>query len=151
MRRLLGTLRSASADSPGELDRGLGQLDALIAEASADGRQVDVRVEGEPIDLPPALDRSAYRILQEGLTNVRRHADGAACSVTVRYAKDALELSVLNGASDAADVPPERAAGYGLVGVRERVVALAGEMTAGPESTGGWALRTRLPLEPRRR
>ncbi|MDP8907724.1 MAG: histidine kinase [Chloroflexota bacterium] len=148
MRRLLGTLRSESERRPEELDRGLGDLDALIAEAGPDGRRVELRVEGEPIALPAALDRSAYRILQEGLTNARRHADGAACYVTVRYGEEALELSVLNSAGATDHVASERGWGFGLVGVRERVAAFGGNMSAGPEPAGGWALRTRLPLEP---
>lgn len=150
-RRLLGTLRSESDLSPAESDGGLRDVDALIAQARDSGQRVDLCLDGSRIDLPTALDRSAFRILQEGLTNVGRHAWGSDCEVTIRYRPDMVELSVVNTASTSAITHAEPSGGYGLIGIRERVQALGGRMSAGPDPKGGWALRTELPLTLSRR
>jgi signal transduction histidine kinase len=105
---------------------------------------VRLHVEGERYPLPQALDVSAYRIVQEGLTNALKHARASHAEVTVGYGSDELRLEVRD---DGDGGPPRRNGhGHGLVGVRERVKIYGGEMTAGPASGGGFLLSTRLPL-----
>ena len=142
MRRLLGTLRPSERSEPEGPARGLADVALLAGEAGSDGAHVALSVLGQRASVPPVVDQAAYRILQEGLTNARRHGDGDRCSVSVRYTPDAVEVDVWNTRSPRASPDP----GFGLVGVRERVRALGGQVTAGPDAQGGWALRARLPL-----
>lgn len=130
---------------------GLGQLDALVATAAAAGVQVAVAVEGAPRPLPATVELTAYRVVQESLTNVIRHAGAARATVTVRFQGDEVRVEVLDdgpaggliGASSA--VP---SAGNGLTGMAERVTALGGRIDAGPRATGGFAVAVRLPAAP---
>jgi signal transduction histidine kinase len=142
MRRLLGALH----EGDGELapQPGLADLDALAAKVGRAGLPVEVRVEGDPSPLPRAIDLSAYRIVQEGLTNALKHARAGRADVTVRYGTDGLELEVRD---DGAGTTRSDGLGHGLVGIRERVKIYGGEMTAGPAPEGGFVLRARLPLE----
>jgi signal transduction histidine kinase len=94
--------------------------------------------------LPPAVDRSAYRIVQEGLTNTLKHAGPAHASVTLRYRPQALELEVLD---DGRGVSNDDGTGFGLVGMRERAALYGGALDAGPRPGGGYVLRARLPFE----
>jgi signal transduction histidine kinase len=107
---------------------------------------VRVHVEGEAVPLPRAVDLSAYRIVQEGLTNSLKHARASAADVTIRYGADEVELEV---ADDGAGPSGSDGRGHGLVGVGERVKIYGGEMTAGPGPDGGFVLTARLPLEGR--
>src|SRR5262249_39719601 len=107
---------------------------------------VRMHVEGEPFALPAAIDLSAYRIVQEGLTNALKHARASRADVTVHYEPDAVELEVRD---DGAGGGSAGGAGHGLLGIRERVKLYCGEMTAEPVTGGGFVLRTRLPLESR--
>jgi signal transduction histidine kinase len=120
---------------------GLAAVDALAERQRAAGLAVDVRSRGERRPLPPALDRAAYRILQEALTNAARHGDGGA-EVEISYAPGALELTVSN------PVPPGRpeqpVGGHGIVGMRERAALLGGSLDAGA-ADGGFVVRARLP------
>jgi signal transduction histidine kinase len=143
MRRLLGALR-ADGDGPELAPRpGLANLDALLRDFGGAGLPVTVHVEGDPVPLPPAIDVSAYRIVQEGLTNALKHARATRADVTLRYAEDELAIEVLdNGAGGGAG----GGSGFGLVGVRERVKIFGGEMSAGRAPEGGFVLSTRLPL-----
>jgi signal transduction histidine kinase len=124
---------------------GLGQLDGLIAATSEAGLPVDHVVEGEPVDLPATIDLTAYRIVQESLTNVVRHAGPASATVRVRYEPGSVTLEVVdNGRARAGD--QARAGGHGIAGMRERAAAVGGSLQAGPRAEGGFAVRARLPV-----
>jgi len=101
-----------------------------------------VRIEGEPVPLPPPLDLAAYRVLQEGLTNVRKHAAARRVEVVIRYGADAVGVEVND---DGTGGGPGGGSGRGIVGLRERVALLGGEFVAGPRAQG-FALRVTLPL-----
>jgi signal transduction histidine kinase len=143
MRRLLGALRREGDDLELAPQPGLGRLDSLLAETRRAGLPVRLHVDGEPVPLPQAIDLSAYRIVQEGLTNALKHAEASQADVTVRYGPDELQIEVLdNGEGDA----KSDCLGFGLIGVRERVKIYGGELTTGTPSEGGFILRARLPL-----
>jgi signal transduction histidine kinase len=145
MRRMLGVLRAI--DDNGQLAAlpGLADLDTLAEQARAAGLPVDVRLEGTPAALPAGLELSAYRIIQEGLTNAIKHAGHSRAAVTVRYVPDALKLEVVDdGSGDGLG----GGTGHGLVGIRERVGLFGGELEMGPRHGGGWRLCARLPLLP---
>jgi signal transduction histidine kinase len=141
MRRVLGALRG---DEDPELapGPGLARATALVEQARAAGLPVALRVEGEPTPLPPALDPAAYRVLQEGLTNVRKHAAAGRVEVLLRYRRDAITIAVDD---DGDGTGPGCGSGRGLAGIRERVAILGGEFVAGPRARG-FALRVTLPL-----
>ncbi|WP_233563119.1 sensor histidine kinase [Micromonospora musae] len=127
---------------------GLGQVPALRERLAGAGLPVTVRTEGEPSALPVALDLAAYRVVQESLTNVLRHAGPATAAVRIRYAPTEVEVEVTDtgrGVAEAGRVP----AGSGLAGMRERVTALGGSFAAGPAADGGFRVHARLPLEER--
>jgi signal transduction histidine kinase len=142
MRRVLGALRG---DEQAELapEPGLARAGALLEQARADGLEVELRIEGEPTPLPPALDLAAYRVLQEGLTNVRKHAAARHVEVVLRYTRDAIGVEVSDDGSGSAS--GGSGTGRGLAGIRERVALLGGEFVAGPRAHG-FALRVTLPL-----
>jgi signal transduction histidine kinase len=102
-----------------------------------------VAVEGEPRELPPGVDLSAYRIVQEALTNALRHAGPARAQILLRYRADDLELEI---ADDGPGTCDSSGSGHGLIGMRERVSIYGGELQAGRRPGGGYALRARLPL-----
>ena len=143
MRRLVGMLRSGDEGLPLAPQPSLKELGTLVEQARAAGLPVDVAVEGEPRDLPPGLDLSAYRIVQEALTNALTHAGPARARVVLRYRVDELELEVSDDGPGRGEVS---GSGYGLVGMRERVAIYGGELQAGRRPEGGYALRVRLPL-----
>jgi signal transduction histidine kinase len=144
MRRLLGLL--GDEDAPREPQPGLDRLDELVAGARGAGLEVDASVEGPLRRLPAGVDLSAYRIVQEALTNAMKHGGRCRARVVVRYGLDALELEIVDDGRGGAGAP---GAGRGLVGMRERVVLLGGELTAGPAADGrGFQVHARLPLEP---
>jgi signal transduction histidine kinase len=151
MRQLLGVLRRDEAGGdPKELapQPGLDQLPALVDRARAAGHAVELTVSGDPRPLPASLDLSAYRILQEALTNVHKHAPRAAATVCVDWRDEALGLAVRDGG---AQERGEKAAngtggGHGLVGMRERVRMHGGHLETGPDPDGGFAVRAELPL-----
>jgi signal transduction histidine kinase len=94
------------------------------------------------VSLPPTLDLAAYRIVQEGLTNVRKHAGDARTSVSVHYGENHLDVEVRNGG----EIAIASGGGHGLIGIRERVTLLGGDLESGPAENGGFVLRARLPL-----
>jgi signal transduction histidine kinase len=143
MRRLLGVLRRSDDELALAPQPSLGQLDSLVAGVREAGLPVELEVVGEPIALPPGVDLSAYRIVQEALTNALKHAGPARARVVVRYEADAVELEV---SDDGPGVPDTVGTGHGLVGMRERVALYGGDLEAGERREGGWALRARLPL-----
>src|SRR5215468_1502914 len=145
MRATLGQLRQGTPDSDGQVAAGgLDRLPALRDAVTAAGAPVTIAVEGEQRPLPPPVDEVAYRILQESLTNVLRHA-GPTATATVRlcYEPAALDIKVTdNGAA----VPGGDGLGHGLVGMAERAASVGGEVTAGPRDGGGFEVSARLPL-----
>jgi signal transduction histidine kinase len=143
MRRLLGAMRRNGENAELAPQPGLGGLESLVEEVGRAGLPAQLHVEGDPFPLSQAMDLSAYRIVQEGLTNALKHARASRADVTVRYAPDELQIEVRDDGSggSAGD-----GSGHGLVGVRERVKIYGGEMTAGPDNGGGFVLSARLPL-----
>jgi signal transduction histidine kinase len=144
LRRMLGLLRAPVGDASLAPQPGVARLDALLGQVRAAGLPVELTVEGHPRRLPPGVDRSAYRIVQEGLTNTLKHAGPAHATVTLRYGDRALELEVLDDGRGSNDAD---GSGFGLVGMRERAALYGGELDAGARPGGGYALRARLPLE----
>ncbi len=140
LRATLGVLRQADPDGP---EAGLARLPRLIARAEAVGLPVRVLVVGERLDLPPDVDRAAYRIAQEAFTNVLRHAGPASITLTTEYRPGTVVLRVEDDGKSAAEVTGY---GMGLIGMRERAVAAGGSLTAGPRPQGGFAVRAELPL-----
>ena len=142
MRLLLGVVRSdeGAGLSP---QPGLGDLDQLVSNVRSAGLHVDLRVEGERSTLSPGVDLSAYRIVQEALTNVLKHAGTASVEVTVRYGNDAVQVEVCD---DGRPREPTAGGGNGLIGMRERVAMLGGEFRAGARRDGGFAVFARLPI-----
>jgi signal transduction histidine kinase len=139
LRTTLGVLRSPEdGDSSG-----LGQLDSLMGRARAAGLPVSVTVTGAERPLPPEVDQAAYRIVQEALTNVSRHAGQACASVHLHYRPGTLSIQV----DDDGAGPGAQSAGpgLGLIGMRERVTALGGRLHAGPRDGGGFQVRAELP------
>jgi signal transduction histidine kinase len=157
LRRMLVALRQADQDrdrdqdqaaASAEADRlrpaeGLADLDRLAAATTAAGVQVDVHWKGARRQLPPDIDLSVFRIVQESITNVVRHAGTTACRVTVDYLEECVAVEVTDdgrGRGSTTDT------GFGLVGMRERVALLHGELTAGPRPEGGFRVTARLPV-----
>ena len=147
MRRLLGAMRREGEEPEMEPQPGLGSLDTLVETVGRAGLPVRLHVDGEPFPLPRALDLSAYRIVQEGLTNALKHAGAGRADVTLRYGPDELQIEVRDDGEGSA---AGDGLGHGLVGIRERVKIYGGEMTAGRATGGGFVLSTRLPLGGRR-
>lgn len=144
MKRLVGMLREGDEETGLAPQPGLGDLERLVAQVREAGLTVELRVEGEPRALPIGVGLSAYRVVQEGLTNALKHAGGASATVTVRYGESALAIEV---ADEGAEAPQGGDAGHGLVGMRERVGVFGGTFDAGPLASGGFAVRALLPLE----
>ena len=143
LRATLGVLRSEE-DGDGS---GLNQLDSLVARARAAGLPVTVTVTGAERPLPPEVDQAAYRIVQEALTNVSRHAGQACASVRLHYTPQTLSVQVVDDGKGTVTSAESRPAGLGLglVGMRERVSALGARLQAGPQDDGGFQVRAELP------
>ncbi|MEU6425439.1 histidine kinase [Microbispora sp. NPDC046973] len=156
LRRMLGGLRGpeqgrpAPSGPPGvaplgsghpEPGSGLADVDRLAATITEAGVRVDVRRSGEPRPLPPEIDVSAYRIIQEAVTNVVRHAGTASCRVSIGYRDDEVRIEVLDDGRGG-----DTGGGYGLIGMRERVGVLHGTFAAGPRPEGGFRVEARLPV-----
>jgi signal transduction histidine kinase len=139
LRATLSVLRS-SQDGDGS---GLCQMDSLVARTRAAGLPVTVTVTGAQRPLPPDVDQAAYRIVQEALTNVSRHAGQACASVRLQYMPDALTVQVDDDGNGSGTRPA--GPGLGLIGMRERVSALGGHLHAGPQDGGGFQVRAELP------
>jgi signal transduction histidine kinase len=165
MRRLLGVLRQ-DGDPAGSLvpAPGLADLAPLVAQVGEAGLKVWVQVDGERGPLPPGVDLSAYRIIQEALTNVIKHAAASSACVTVRYEPGSVTLEITDdgsagpGGTSRRAAPGERAGGrgdpeapspgtgHGIIGMRERVAVFGGQFTAGPQPSGGFRVFARLPF-----
>ncbi|MCZ4118333.1 sensor histidine kinase [Streptomyces sp. H39-S7] len=150
LRHVLGVLRSEDAlpDSTRHTPQPtLDRLDELVANVRGTGLPVTVRTTGEPRPLPPGVELSAFRIVQEALSNAMRHAPGAAVLVEVGHHASGVRVRVTNAAPDRAG-PPSRGAGHGLLGMRERAVMLGGELATGPTPDGGYEVTAILPARP---
>jgi signal transduction histidine kinase len=141
LRRLLDTEPGENALAP---QPGLARLDALAGQVRAAGLAVELRVEGEPFPLPSGADLSAYRIVQEALTNTLKHANATRASVLVRYARDQLELEVCDDGRGR--LAGGDGGGRGIIGMRERATLYGGDLQAGPAPGGGFAVRARFPI-----
>ena len=141
MRRLLGMLRDREQAEQRVPQPSLARLDDLVSETRSAGLPVELEIVGEPVDLPPGFELSAYRIVQEGLTNALKHAGPARARVRVKYGTGAVELEVVDDGSGSAG----SGTGHGLIGIRERVAVIGGDFEAGPQRDGGYAVRARLP------
>jgi signal transduction histidine kinase len=150
LRSVLDVLRQGDEAPPRAPASGLAHLDRLVAGAEATGLEVRARVEGTPRPLPAGTDLAAYRIVQESLTNVTRHAGPASATVLVRYGPADLTVQVDDDGRGPGPAGNGSGAGpgNGIRGMRERVQALGGELTTGPRPGGGFRVRATLPLEP---
>jgi signal transduction histidine kinase len=148
LHRLLGFLRQ-EAEQPIELapQPSLRQLDELIGQMREAGLPVEVRIEGEERPLSPGVDLSAYRIVQEALTNVLKHAGRAKAAVTVRYCPDAVEIEIVDDGRGPANGTRMAEGGKGLIGMRERVSLLGGSLSVGHHPGVGFSVRAHLPLQ----
>ncbi|WP_309235340.1 histidine kinase [Amycolatopsis sp. SID8362] len=141
LRATLAALRDDGRNPP----RGLDHVPDLVERARATGLDATLTIEGDRIGLPAALDRTVYRIVQESLTNISRHAAAATASVRIDYRPDAMLVRVDDdGTASPAPGPPS---GVGLLGMRERVTALGGTLRTGPRGDGGFTVRAELPVE----
>ena len=146
MHRMLDVLRPPCGEELPELapTPGVRDVPGLVERARGAGMEVALSVEGEPRALPAGVDLSAYRIVQEALTNVIKHAQALRAEVRLRYGADAFELSVLDDGASSSGAGP---AGHGLLGMRERVALFGGTLEAGHRKDGpGYAVRAVLPL-----
>jgi signal transduction histidine kinase len=143
MRKMVGVLRRPEEAPALAPQPSLEHLDKLIEHTRERGLPVELRVEGEPEPLPAGVDLTAYRLVQEGLTNAIKHARAEHAEVVVRYGEGHVELTVTDDGDGAGE---GGSGGHGLVGMRERVSVYGGELEAGPRTGGGFRLRARLPI-----
>ncbi|MDQ0986953.1 signal transduction histidine kinase [Streptomyces sp. V2I9] len=146
---MLGVLRSEDAPARGDDTRhapqpGLDGLDGLLTTVRSAGLAVTASTTGEPRPLPPGVELSAYRIVQEALSNVMRHAPGATAEVTVAHRPAGLTVRVVNSAPEH-PADPSPGVRHGLLGMRERAAMLGGELATGPTPEGGWEVTALLP------
>jgi signal transduction histidine kinase len=145
MRRMVGVLRRPEEAPALAPQPSLEHVDKLVEQAREAGLPVELRVEGEPLPLPAGVDLTAYRLVQEGLTNALKHARAERAQVLVRYSAGDIEVTV---SDDGRGAGSDDGGGHGLVGMRERVAVYGGALEAGPLPDGGYRLRARLPVTP---
>jgi signal transduction histidine kinase len=147
MRRLLAVLRDTEGDPSTAPQPSLARLDSLLEDVRRSGLDVRLDATGGDRDVPPGVDLSAYRIVQEALTNVLKHAGPASAVVRLDYGADALRVAVTDDGAGAGTNGAARdlEGGHGLIGIRERVAVVGGEVTAGPADGGGFEINARLP------
>lgn len=152
MRSMLGVLRTGAQGAGAERapQPGIADIEALVEQTRLADVQADLAIEGTRRPLPVGVDLSAYRIVQESLTNVVKHAGPATAHVLVRYLPDALELEITDDGRGSPNGSETADGGHGVVGMRERVALYGGELHAGPGPTHGWRVQAVLPLEPQR-
>jgi signal transduction histidine kinase len=143
MRRMVGVLRRPEEGPALAPQPSLEHVERLIEQAREAGLSVELRVEGEPQPLPAGVDLTAYRLVQEGLTNALKHARAERAQVVVCYGDGDLEVTVSDDGRGAGSAD---GGGHGLVGMRERVAVFGGELEAGPRAEGGYRLRAKLPV-----
>jgi signal transduction histidine kinase len=145
MRRLVGVLRRPEEAPALAPQPSLEHVERLVEQARDAGLPVNVEIEGEPKELPAGVDLTAYRLVQEALTNAVKHANATRAEVIIRYGDGVVELLVSDDGRGTSDGKAE-SGGHGLVGMRERVAVYGGELEAGPAPGGGYRLHARLPL-----
>jgi signal transduction histidine kinase len=143
MRRLVGLLKEEEAAAAYSPQPGMGSLDTLIATVREAGLPVDVELEGEQQELPPGVDLTAFRVVQESLTNALKHADPTHAWVRVRWAPDGVRIEVGN---DGRSRPDGSHPGFGHAGMRERLGLYGGRLESGPGVDGGYVVRAYLPV-----
>jgi signal transduction histidine kinase len=143
LRRILALLREPAQRAESRQQPSLAELDDLVASYRAAGLAVRLEVIGEPTPLPSGVELSVYRIVQEALTNALKHADPTTVTVTLGYSDARLELEVVD---DGTPTLGAATAGQGLIGMRERVALLRGELESGPREGGGFRVAARLPV-----
>jgi signal transduction histidine kinase len=148
MDRLLGYLRREGEVDDLAPQPGIGDLEELVADVRRAGLSIELRVEGEPSNLPRTVEVSAYRIVQEALTNTLKHSGSARVSVQLRYGDDALEVEVDDDGLVRSS-PAAQSGGHGLIGMRERVGLHGGHLRVGPRPHGGFGVHARLPFDGR--
>lgn len=146
LRRVLGVVRAEDYEAPDAPQPTLADLDGLIGNVREAGLDVEKAVTGAVRELPQGVELSAYRIVQEALSNVLRHASGASAKVEVSYVLGGLGLRVVNARPAVAMVKPSSGAGHGITGMRERVAMLGGEMDAGHMDSGGYEVTAFIPV-----
>jgi signal transduction histidine kinase len=142
--RLLGTLRIDEQPSDRGTRATLAELDALVAQTRHAGLPITLRVEGPPTEIPASLDASAFRIIQESLTNALKHAGPAPTAVTVRYEREGLDLEIVNACPRVTGRRDLGGSGHGIVGMRERVALHQGSLDIGPRPDGGFRVHAHL-------
>ena len=147
MHKLLSLLRQESESDQRAPQPSMAQLDALIAQMREAGLPVELEIEGDQQSLPPSVDLSAYRIVQEALTNTLRHAGPAQATVKIRYANGAVDIEVLDNGRGSSDENHRESTGHGLIGMRERVALLGGKFQAGHYPGVGFSVRAHFPLD----
>jgi signal transduction histidine kinase len=150
LRRLLGLLRRSDGPPALTPQPGLLQLDDLLGTVRAAGVEIDVAVRGEQTELPPGVDLTAYRIVQEALTNALKHANAGRIRIDVGYERNGIDLEIVDNGSGAPTPGNQRPdpGGHGLIGMRERVSVFGGTLSTGPVAAGGWSVHARLPVRP---
>jgi signal transduction histidine kinase len=149
LRRLLGLLDDRAREAPLSPQPGVTEIPALVDQVREAGLPVELCVEGQPRPVSGGVAVAAYRIVQEALTNVLKHADGASTRVVLRWADAALELEILDRGAGSGAAAPDAGAGRGLAGMRERAAMYGGTLDAHAEPERGYLVRAHLPLEPR--
>ncbi|MEU0491628.1 histidine kinase [Nocardiopsis sp. NPDC006139] len=147
LRGILGVLREEGAAAPTAPQPVLSDLDRLVREWRAAGMEIGLTETGGDRPVPGSVQRTVYRIVQEGLTNAAKHAQGARVTVLLHRAPDRMEVEVANGPAPAGAGAPAPRSGFGLTGLRERVVLAGGDLTAGVCPDGGWRLRAIVPTD----
>jgi signal transduction histidine kinase len=147
LRHALGVLRDESGDGPTDPTPSVHDVPGLVQRARDSGLSVVLRMEGSSAALPTALQVAIYRIVQEGLTNVMRHASGAQATVRVAVGGHRVEVDVTDDGGGAPTASSDSGSGSGLVGMRQRASAMGGELEAGREADGGFRVRAVLPLD----
>jgi signal transduction histidine kinase len=144
LRKLLGILRTGDEQLAIGPQPGLGSLGSLLEQVRDAGLPVDLAIEGDEVPLPAGIDLSAYRIVQEALTNTLKHAGSTAAKVSVRYGTAVLELEIIDEGTAAST--SSNGSGHGLIGMRERVALYGGHLETGRRKDGGYVVHAQLPL-----
>jgi signal transduction histidine kinase len=150
LRHMLGLLSDQDAETPLSPQPGLSDIPSLVEQVRQAGMAVELRVEGRPQVVPGGVGVAAYRIVQEALTNVLKHANGAHSAVAVRWADAAVELEIVDQGPGSNGALPDAPTGRGLAGMRERAAMYGGTLEAHPGPERGYLVRARIPLEPHR-
>jgi signal transduction histidine kinase len=148
LRRLLGLLSDEDGGAPLSPQPGVTEIPSLVEQVRQAGVSVELSVEGHPRAVSGGVSVAAYRIVQEALTNVLKHASGAPTRVLLRWDTAALELEILDHGPPQGVAPRDAPAGRGIAGMRERAVMYRGSLVARPAPDRGYLVRARLPLEP---